>query len=146
MPLVHGAQSGTRTGPATPRAATWTCAAMALPLRLLNSSRHDISAPVAVFASVAANVPCAPLTSPLGDGVSFAAVMFAAMRIVLAWLRAAAPPTVANAHASASATASKWNLVIHTPPPLAMPSARGTAGWRLRIGGAPARPAEIGRA
>ena len=60
------------------------CAAMALPLRLLNSSRQDISAPVADFVSVAVNVPCAPLTSPFGAGVSFAAVMFAAIRIVVA--------------------------------------------------------------
>ena len=106
-PLVHGAQSGIRTGPATPRAATCTCAAMALPVRLLNSSRQDMSAPVAVFVSVAVNVPRAPLTSPFGDGVSLAAVMFAAIRIVVAWLRAAAPSTAASVNASTSAPASK---------------------------------------
>src|SRR3954471_6632855 len=78
-PLVHGEQSGTRTGPDAPRAATWMCAAIALPDRLLNSSRQDSSAPVAVFVSVAVKVPRAFPTSPFGVGVSFAAAIAAAM-------------------------------------------------------------------
>src|SRR5207247_5007569 len=136
--LGQGAPGATRTGPATPRAATWMCAAIALPVRLLNSSRHDSSAPVPDFVSVAVNVPRALPTSPFGVGVSFAAVIPAAMRIVFAWLRAAAPPTAARASASASAPASRWTCLI-PPPPVGgialrppRPGVRNVGGFGLR--------------
>src|SRR4051812_34390576 len=90
------------------------CAAIALPLRLLNSSFQDSVPPVPDFVRVAVKVPRAPLTSPFGDGVSLAAVIAAPIRIVSAWLLAAAPPTAASANASPTVPASKWNLRIHS--------------------------------
>src|SRR2546421_7696019 len=81
---------------------------------LLNSSFHVIEAPVPDFVSVAVNVPRAELTSPFGAGTSLAAVMLATMWIVVAWLRAAAPPTAARASTTARPPASKWNLFIHS--------------------------------
>src|SRR5207244_264109 len=70
----------------------------------------DSSPPVPDLVSVAVNVPRALAMSPLGVGVSFAATIAASIRIVFAWLLAAAPPTAARANASATAPASKWNL------------------------------------
>src|SRR5947207_14504135 len=86
------------------------CAAIALPVRLLNSRRHDSSPPVPDFVSVAVKAPRALETSPFGVGVSLAATIAAAMCSVSAWLRAAAPPTAARANASAAAPANRWNL------------------------------------
>jgi hypothetical protein len=39
-PLSHGPQSGTDTGPAVPRAAVCTCAAMPAPVKPLKVSVH----------------------------------------------------------------------------------------------------------
>jgi hypothetical protein len=50
-------------------------AAIALPVSPLNDSCHETDAPVSVFVTVAANVPCAFETSPVGDGTSWAAFM-----------------------------------------------------------------------
>jgi hypothetical protein len=50
----------------------------------LNSSRQEIVAPVPDFVTVAVNVPRALPASPFGVGVSFAAVMLATTRIVVA--------------------------------------------------------------
>src|SRR5215831_11258491 len=115
-PLEHGVHNGTRTGPATPTAPTWMCAAIALPVSPLNVKRHDNCPVLPDFVSVAVNVPRALPTSPFGVGVSFAATMSASMRSVFAWLRAAAPPTAARENASASTPASKWNLPTSPPP------------------------------
>src|SRR3954453_11881278 len=90
------------------------CAAMALPLRPLKSSCHASVPPVAVFVTVAVNVPRAELTSPLGFGVSFAAVIVAASLMVVAWLLAAAPPTAAKAKESTTAPASSRTLRIQS--------------------------------
>src|SRR5438094_9279109 len=72
-PLLHGAQSGTITGPATPRRPLWMCAAIAFPVSLLNVSRHDTNADDPDFVTVAVKVPRARRTFPIGLGPVFIA-------------------------------------------------------------------------
>src|SRR6266508_1942312 len=91
------------------------CAAIALPLRLLNSSRHAMTAPVADFVRVAVNVPRAALTSPFGVGVSFAAANAASIRTVVAWLRAPAAPARTRPSPSAPTPTTKASLFTHPP-------------------------------
>jgi hypothetical protein len=73
-PDLHGPQSGTATGPARPRRATWTCAATALPVSLLNLSRQDSVPLVPSFVTVAVNVPRARFARPFGLGTSWRAL------------------------------------------------------------------------
>src|SRR6266550_7179085 len=104
-PLVQGAQSGTTTGPATPRAAMWMCAATASPVRLPNDSCQLRTAPVSDFVSVAVKDPRAEPTSPFGVGTSSPATIVATIRIRAAWLRApAAPVTVRSTSPTAPIT------------------------------------------
>ena len=72
-PLLHGAQSGTITGPGTPGAPLWMCAAIARPLSFENVSRQTITPVVPVREIVAVNAPCARRTLPLGFGLSWLA-------------------------------------------------------------------------
>src|SRR5437773_11205706 len=72
-PLLQGAQSGTITGPATPRRPLWMCAAIAFPVSRLNVSRHDMTADDPDFVTVAVKVPRARRTLPLGFGRSWLA-------------------------------------------------------------------------
>src|SRR5213080_181011 len=69
-PLLHGLQSGTITGPGTPRRPLWMWAAMAFPVRRLKVRRHAITADDPDFVTVAVNVPRARRTLPFGFGRS----------------------------------------------------------------------------
>jgi hypothetical protein len=67
---LHGAQSGTITGPATPRRPLWMCAATALPVRRLKVRRQAITPEEPDLVTVAVNVPRARRTLPFGFGHS----------------------------------------------------------------------------
>jgi hypothetical protein len=63
------------------------------------------TAPVSDFVTVAENVPRAALTSPFGAGTSWAAFIDVFSWIVVAWVRATAPPATVRARTSAPANA-----------------------------------------
>src|ERR1044071_2070369 len=76
MPFVHGPQSGTITGPATPGFPMWMCAATALPVRRENDSVHVRVPPDLFSTTVPVNEPLAS-SPPFGRGTSFALVSVA---------------------------------------------------------------------
>src|SRR3954451_22335199 len=109
-PLVHGAQSGTTTGPGVPLAAIWMCAATAGPVSPVNDSCQVKTAPVSDFVSVPVNVPFADPTSPFGAGVSSEAAIAAEIFTCPAWPRAPAPPATTSATAAPRATTEKTSF------------------------------------
>src|SRR5712691_2088210 len=90
-------------------------AATAAPVRLLNSSRQAMTAPVSDLVSVAVNVPRAAPTSPFGVGVSSEAVSVAVTWIRVAWLRAPTAPAIARATPIPPAMTSKTNFFTGFP-------------------------------
>src|SRR5438309_5587352 len=116
-PLVHGVQSGTTTGPATPRDAIWMCAARPSPVRPPNDSCQLSTAPVSVFVRVPVKDPRAALTSPFGVGVSSPATIVAAIWTRVAWLRAPAAPALTSPSAMPVAPATNKSFFTEFPFP-----------------------------
>src|SRR6266568_450817 len=116
-PLVHGLQSGTTTGPGTPRAAIWMCAAMASPVRPPNDSRQLSAVPLSDFVRVPVKDPRAEVTSPFGVGVSSPATIVATICTRVAWLRATAAPEIRSPIATPTAPATKKSRFTEFPLP-----------------------------
>jgi hypothetical protein len=86
-------------------------AAVALAVRSLNDSCHEMDAPVSDLVTVAENVPPAFDTAPVGDGTSCAAFSTVRIWMVVACGLAAAPTVATRATARASAGTSARSLM-----------------------------------